>query len=248
MVQVNERGAKGKRSGRRGQQSFGFRTWGGKRKGAGRKQVNARKSQPHRKRPKITRSMAVLVTLRVVEDVRRMRRMDAYKALRKALLVVLARTDFRVVHQSIQANHVHLLVEAENATALARGMQAFQTSAARQLNKVDVDDTGKARTGQVFVDRYHMEVVTTPTHARHTLAYVLNNWRRHKEDRAPGTRTWSLDKYSSAISFPGWAERCEWLVPEDYDPLPVSTPQSWLLRDGWKLGGAISIYEAPGRR
>ena len=75
----------------------------------------------------------------------------------------------------------------------------------------------------------------------------LNNWRRHKEDRAPGTRTWSLDKYSSAISFTGWAERSEWFAPKGYEPLPVSSPQSWLLREGWKLGGAISIYEAPGR-
>jgi hypothetical protein len=75
----------------------------------------------------------------------------------------------------------------------------------------------------------------------------LNNWRRHKEDRAPGTRTWSLDKYSSAISFTGWAERSEWIVPEDYEPLPVCAPQSWLLREGWKLGGPISVYEVPGR-
>jgi REP element-mobilizing transposase RayT len=250
MVKVRERGESKVRGGRQraGQQAFEFRTWGGKRKGAGRKQVNEHKSQPHRVRPEITSRMAVLVTLRVVENVRRMRRMDAYKALRKALQVVLARTNFRVVHQSIQANHIHLVVEAENKVALARGMQAFQTSAARRLNQVDIDDSGKARTGQVFIDRYHMEVVTTPTHARHALAYVLNNWRRHKEDRAPRTRTWSLDKYSSAISFTGWAERSEWLVPADHDPLPVSSPQSWLLREGWKLGGAISIYEAPGPR
>jgi REP element-mobilizing transposase RayT len=249
MVKVHERGQSKARGGRRrgSQQAFEFRTWGGKRKGAGRKQVNERKSQPHRERPEITSSMAVLVTLRVVENVRRMRRMDAYKALRKALQAVLARTGFRIVHQSIQANHIHLVVEAEDKTALARGMQAFQASAARRLNQVDVDDNGKARKGQVFVDRYHMEVVTTPTHARHALAYVLNNWRRHKEDRAPGTRTWSLDKYSSAISFTGWAERSEWIVPQDYEPLPVCTPQSWLLREGWKLGGTISIYDTPGR-
>src|SRR5690606_23944955 len=94
------------------QQPLVFRTWGGKRKGAGRRQVNERKSQPHRKRREITPNQAILVTLRVAPDVRRMRRRDAYRALRKSLLVVLARTDFRVVHLSIQANHVHLLLEA----------------------------------------------------------------------------------------------------------------------------------------
>jgi hypothetical protein len=98
----------------------------------------------------------------------------------------------------------------------------------------------------VFPDRYHAEIVTTPTHARHTLAYVLNNWRRHKEDRPSYARTWLLDPYSSAVSFTGWAERSNWIVPEDHELLPVTPPQGWLLREGWKLGGTISIYETPG--
>jgi hypothetical protein len=33
-----------------------------------------------------------------------------------------------------------------------------------------------------------------------------------------------------------------------YDPLVVRTPQAWLLREGWKLGGgAISAREVPGK-
>src|SRR5262249_34187623 len=148
------------------------RTWGGKRTGAGRKQVNERKSQPHRKRPALKPNHPVLVTLRVAQSVRRMRRRDAYRAIRKAMLVVLRRSDFRIVHLSIQANHVHLVVEAESKHALSRGMQAFQISAARRLNQVDLDGAGRARRGPVFLDRYHEEVVTTPTHARHALSYV----------------------------------------------------------------------------
>jgi REP element-mobilizing transposase RayT len=189
--------------------------------------------------------MALHVTLRVAPSVRRMRRMDAYRALRKALLVVLIRADFRIVHLSIQSNHVHLVVEAESKLALARGMQAFQTSASRRLNAVDRDRKGRVRRGSVFPDRYHLEVVTTPTHARHTLAYVLNNWRRHSEDRTPSTEAWLLDRYSSAVTFTGWTERFNWVLPDDYEPLPVVRPQSWLLREGWKLGGKLSIYEVP---
>ncbi len=241
------------------QQQMVFRTWGGKRKRAGRKQVNERKSQPHRVRPEIRPSTVVLVSLRVAPNVRRLRRRDAYRALRQAMLVVLARTDFRIVHVSIQGNHVHLLLEAESKLALARGMQAFQISAARRLNQVDIDDAGHARRGPVFPDRYHVEVVTTPTHARHSLAYVLNNWRRHKEDRAPFAKTWAVDPYSSAGRFTGWYEgadaancvdprtRRAWPDLDD-EPLPVCPPQTWLLRDGWRLGGAIGIREVPGRR
>jgi REP element-mobilizing transposase RayT len=236
------------RSRKRAQQKFVFRTWGGKRKGAGRKQVKSCKSQPHRRRPEIASNVAIHVTLRVAQDVSRMRRMDAYRALRKAMLVVLARIDFRIIHTSIQRNHVHLVVEADSKSALARGMQAFQTSAARRLNKIDRDRRGRVRTGPVFPDRYHLEIVATPTHARHTLSYVLNNWRRHGEDRGPQTTTWLVDRYSSAVNFNGWTEALNWVLPDDYEPLPVAHPQTWLLREGWKLGGTVSIYETPGPR
>jgi REP element-mobilizing transposase RayT len=245
------------------QQQFEFRTWGGRRTGAGRKQVNEHKSQPHRRRPAVRASQAVHVTLRVAPSVRRMRRRDAYRAIRKALLVVLARTDFRVVHASIQTNHVHLLLEAESKLALARGMQAFQISAARRLNQVDLDGSGRPRRGPVFPDRYHAEIVTTPTHARHTLSYVLNNWRKHKEDRVPATRRWVLDPYSTAPSFTGWAERAACVergdmerwnaralspIPADLETLPAAMPKSWLLREGWKLGGQVSVFEIPSQR
>jgi hypothetical protein len=79
---------------------------------------------------------------------------------------------------------------------------------------------------------------------------VLNNWRRHREDRVcETTRRWLLDRYSSAIRFTGWKEPYNWIVPDDYEPLPVVSPQTWLLREGWKRGGGpFSIYEQPGPR
>jgi hypothetical protein len=91
----------------------------------------------------------------------------------------------------------------------------------------------------------------------------LNNWRKHKEDRVPATKRWVLDPYSTAQSFLGWIERIEciergdaerWLaralspLPDDLEALPTSTPQSWLLREGWKLGGQVSVFEAPKSR
>ena len=227
------------------QQTFVFRTWGGKRKGAGRKQVNERKSEPHRARLPITRHNAAHVVLRSAPELARLRRLDAYKIIRTAMQVVLRRTDFRIVHVSIQANHVHLLVEAESKGALARGVQGFAISAARRLNKAEAIARGKARRGPAFPDRYHVKIIKNPRQARHELSYVLNNWRRHKEDRAPAVRHWVLDKYSSAVSFPGWAERSSWNVPADYEPLPVSQPGSWLLREGWKLYAPISVFEVP---
>src|SRR5262245_41299469 len=225
------------------QQSFRFRTWGGHRDGAGRKQVNERKSQPHRTRPAIRPWYAVHVSLRIAAELMRLRRRTAYEIIHHAMRVVLRRTDFRIVHASIQANHVHLLVEAESKQALARGVQAFAITAARRLNQVESKLRGVKRRGPAFPDRYFLEVISNPRKARNTLSYVLNNWRHHKEDRASGVRHWRLDKYSSAISFTDWEEQLRWVRPVDYDPLPVCRAQTWLLREGWKRAGPISLYE-----
>ena len=218
-----------------------FRTWGGKRKGAGRPQVNERKSEPHRTRTPVNWNKPVHVALRVVKQVGRLRRLDRYAVVRKCLVLLLARTDFRVIHASIQSNHIHLIIEAADATALARGLQSFQISAARKLN------AELGRKGTVFPDRYHASVITSPRAARNALAYVLNNWRRHKEDVMREVDGWLVDEFSSGVRFDGWKERFNLILPEDYEPLPVLRPESWLLRTGWKKHGAISIHERPGR-
>jgi REP element-mobilizing transposase RayT len=95
-----------------------------------------------------------------------------YKAMRDASIIAALRERFRIVHISLQRTHVHMLVEAETKAALARGMQGFQISAARNINTV-LGDGKRRRRGKVFAERYHLEVITSPTRARHALAYVL---------------------------------------------------------------------------
>jgi REP element-mobilizing transposase RayT len=116
---------------------------GGVRKGAGRPPKSpGRPGAPHKRRPTLKASEPVHVVLRVVAAIRTMRQRAMYRALREATLTVarreLAYADsraFRIVHVSIQRTHVHLLVEAANRTALSRGMQSFQISAARHINR-----------------------------------------------------------------------------------------------------------------
>ncbi|MGE0867117.1 MAG: transposase [Kofleriaceae bacterium] len=136
------------------------------------------------------------------------------------------------MHISIQHNHVHLIIEAENRMALARGMQGFQISAAKLMNaKISVRQMRTVRRrGQVFADRYHVEVIKSPRKARHCLAYVLNNWRKHKHDRSAISRTWQIDSYSTGLYFAGWKERAHdpflWRGPDTYDPLVVYLPRT----------------------
>ena len=210
-----------------------------------------RAGSPHRLRPELKARHPVHVVLRVVGAVGSLRRRSTYKAVREATLTTARREDFRIVHLSIQRNHLHLLVEADHKGALASGMQGFQISAAKHLNAaISKDRPGPRRRGAVFSDRYYAEIVKTPTQARHALNYVINNWRKHKEDQTDAARSWRIDPFSSAIMFPGWSEYGDqpflWRGPPTYDPLIVYQPRTWLLREGYKRGGPpISVCEVP---
>jgi hypothetical protein len=194
--------------------------------------------------------MALHVVLRVAPEIGSLRRREMYHAMREATIVAAVRERVRIVHISLQRTHVHLLVEADGKEALARGMQGFQISAARNINTL-LGSGCRRRRGRVFVDRYHLEVITSPRRARHALSYVLNNWRRHREDQQGIASTWLIDPFGSGISFPDWQELEDkdvmWPMRATYDPLMVRRPASWLLREGWKLAGSISARDVPSK-
>jgi putative transposase len=177
----------------------------------------------------------VHVSLRVTPEVARLRTRKAYQAVRGALRLCAARSDYRVVQICIQDTHIHALVEAESKDALARGMQGFEVSVAKRINKA----MGRKR-GKVFAHRYHAETIKTPTQARNTLVYLFNNWKKHRVDGP-----WRIDPWSSAAQFQGWATPHGYAAPRE--PLPVVSAQSWLLREGWARapGGRIGLDEVP---
>jgi hypothetical protein len=69
----------------------------------------------------------------------------------------LRQLGFPLVHYSVQGNHVHLLVEANDEKALSKGMNGLGTRIARRLNRV------MGRKGKVLDDRYHGHILRTPT-------------------------------------------------------------------------------------
>ena len=81
----------------------------------------------------------VHVTLRVVKAVGGLRRRRAYHAVRRALNKSFDRGTFRITHLSIQRTHIHLICEADDATALTRGLQGFQI-AKNKMNYGDKND------------------------------------------------------------------------------------------------------------
>ena len=126
------------------------------------------------------------------------------------MLRMLSRHDFRIVHASIQANHLHLLVEADDEKALAKGMQSFLISLARKLN------AHLGRSGSVFPDRYHARVIDSRRQARHALAYVLEQLASPRRRRRRRWRAcWKINRFSSAIHFTGFTENERWTAVPD---------------------------------
>ena len=153
------------------QAAFRFRTWGGRRTGAGRKSLRGGKR--HTKRPVLKSRFPVHVTWRMTDGVWNLRTRRCFTALSRAFWGGANRFGFRLVHYSVQGNHVHLLVEASDEKALSRGMCGLGVRVARGLNRV------MQRRGKVLEHRYHEHILRTPTEVRRARTYLLQNARKH---------------------------------------------------------------------
>ena len=129
--------------------NFARGTWGGRRVGAGRK---ARKKARvlHRSRNDVDERTPYHVTLRVRRGIASLRKWRVVREIEASFREACDRGKFRLVHYSIQHDHAHLIVEAENARELGRGMMAIASRFARAVNR------GLRRKGKVLADRYRL--------------------------------------------------------------------------------------------
>ena len=169
------------------------------------------------------------MTLRAVRRLPSLRRQAIFELVVKALPKT-SRSWFRVLHFSVQADHVHLLVEADDRVSLARGVAGACIRMARAINRL------VGRRGKIWGDRYHSRALRTPREVRNGIVYVLMNWKKHVLGAT------GFDLCSSAWWFDGWA-----LPPSSGPPgaRPVEMPRTWLLRMGWKRHGPIRMNERP---
>jgi REP element-mobilizing transposase RayT len=177
------------------------------------------------------------VTIRVRRGVPSLRSRAFLSDFRASLRDACERGEFRVVHYSVQRDHLHLIVEATGKPALGRGMRSVGQRVARSVQRVF------GRRGSILDGRYHLRILRTPREVRNAIAYVLLNARRHWQKSfgvAPPVR---LDEASSARWFEGWTTRV--LAPAR-EPPEVARPRTWLLAIGWRQHGPIDPAEVPG--
>jgi REP element-mobilizing transposase RayT len=221
-------------------------TWGGARPGAGRPPNGERAGVSHLKRAEVTAKEPVHVTLRVQAGVRSLREPRVFAAVLAGLTAGRRRFGFRLVHFSVQRDHVHLLVEASNRRSLARGLQGLTIRVARSVNRL------LGRNGRLFGDRYQARVLSSPEEVKGALAYLLLE-ARGERGRANGS---ALDRCSSAEWFDGFSfgraratsGTVRAAAARASKEMPVVPAKSWLLSVGFKRAGLVAPSDAPARK
>jgi hypothetical protein len=152
--------------------------------------------------------------------------------------------EFRVVHFSVQWDHVHLIVEAVDKPALSAGVRSVAIRIARAVNAL------VSRRGRFWADRWHGRELVTPGQVRNALVYVLANFRKHS--RSP--LTVGIDAFSSSRRFDGWrafgaGSELPRAGPRFHDVMDrwvtVAPAETWLVRVGWRRHGLIHVAERP---
>jgi REP element-mobilizing transposase RayT len=211
-----------------------FTSHGGARRGAGRKRRAERSRVSHKARPSLAARHPLLVTIRLRSGLPSLRRKREFELIRDRLELAAERFDVRLVEYSVQSNHAHLIVEAQDGRALARAMKGLLVRIARGLNRL------WRRRGSVLDDHYHARVLKTPREVRNALVYVLQNARKH------GVHFSGTDPFSSGPAFDGWKDSSRRTIAARTRPL--ARARTWLLSSGWRRHGLIAVSERPACR
>jgi len=164
----------------------------------------------HTKRPSVSSKLPLHVTIRMEDAVWNLRSRRSFRIVEKALFAASARFA-SVCHFSVQGNHIHLLVEANDKRSLSSAMRSLGVRVARGMNRL------MSRRGRVVAHRYHARALRTPSEVRRARDYVLGNHAQYARAWRHSTPSRSIDPYSSA------AQR------------EMPTPRTWLLRVGWRV-------------
>lgn len=194
-------------------------SYGGARQGAGRPR-NKKSFVRHSRREKVKSTWPMHVTMKLSAGQPSLRTKKSFNEFKKA---VIAAKDFglRVLEFAVLGNHIHLLVEADGNAQLTSGMRSLTIRLVKNL-KVK------------FCERYHLEVLKSPTRVQHTIGYILTNAAKHMR------RNQVWDWYSSIVvckTLRAWAQlkpELNWDRPktvpsEFYEPM-ISEAQSWFAK------------------
>lgn len=154
---------------------------GGRRPGSGRKRIHS-KGVSHRTRERVNHKTPMHINFKYKTHIRNK---DCLRLLKRAILNARAK-GLRVIHYSMQSNHIHIIVESACNNRLSSGMRSLTVTFAKGLKR-----------GRVQLERYHLHVLKSVKETKNAIRYVLFNQQKHEMKK-----TSYLDEYSSLLSLP----------------------------------------------
>lgn len=140
----------------------------------------------HIEREEIFRTTSLHLTIKVRSHKADIKSKLVLRALHHAILRA-RRKGLKIIHYTLEYNHIHLLVEASDKSVVHQGMQALGISLSKRINKI------KGVTGSVYKHRYHLRKITSPRELKNVLHYIFNNGIHHSRTKS------ILDPYNSIV-------------------------------------------------
>jgi REP element-mobilizing transposase RayT len=152
-------------------------------KGAGRPAKNDAGIR-HTSRPLIIKPSSLHLTVKVKHIKADIKNKIILHLLKRAIMNG-RRQGLKIIHFSLEYDHVHLLIEADNNTLLGKGMKAFGVTFAKAINRL------RKLRGAVYKHRYHFRRIESCSQLKNVLHYIFNNGIRH------GTSSNVISRYNS---------------------------------------------------
>lgn len=174
-------------------------------KGAGRPAIHDRGIR-HIARDEIKKLTPLHLTIKIEKDKAGLKNKFILKSLHSSIKKA-RKIGLKIIHYTLEYDHVHLLVETDNKTALARGMQSFGISFSKSINKI------KKAQGKVFKTRYHYRKLKTPAEVKNVFNYIFGNSLKHKKAISivsPYNSLMAIDNFSNL--YPGFEEMIEDII------------------------------------
>jgi len=138
----------------------------------------------HTSRPFLKRPASLHLTIKVQRNKDEIKNKSVLKLLKHAILRARFQ-GLKVLHYSLEYDHVHLLIEADNNHILGKGMQAFGVTMAKGINRL------KRLKGAVYKHRYHFRQISSPRQLKSVMNYIFTNGMKH------GTAKTMVNPYNS---------------------------------------------------
>lgn len=127
----------------------------------------------HLARPHLKKPSSLHLTIKIKKIKADIKNKSILSILKRAILNA-RKKGLRVLHYSLEYDHVHLLIEAENNTILGKGMQAFGVTLSKAINRV------RKLKGGVYKHRYHFRQISSARELKNVMNYIFSNGMKHK--------------------------------------------------------------------